>query len=505
MVVNKNPKPAGHTKQPGQFQDAAIPFCTLDNTKYEEYVILHYCSDRSILRKNSSVKYIKKYSEVQAMKTVLVLGAGRVSAPCIDYLVRKGDCRIVVSDVASSNLDSVARMFPSAVLAQGDEGGDAMSRLIEKYAPNAVICLLPHEFMSDAAKVCLEKKTHMIQPSYLDAVTASLSEKVKSEGLVFITELGLDPGIDHMSAAQNISLIHGRGGKVKSFRSLCGALPAPEANSNPWGYKLSWAPSSLIGASRRSAKILRDGQVVSWPDGETYEHVYLLDVPGTATFEVYANADSTVYREDYGIPEVESIYRGTLRYPGWCETICYMNAIGFFGTEKRDTKGLSFSQFSAGQAGASGGAKEAFCGKFGLKPWSAFILRMEWLGFFDDRPVPFDQASPRDIVSFLFGEKLTISPEERDMIVLHDEITALYPDGSRRLHRSVLVDYGIPGKWTSIARTTGLPPAIAARFILEGKINTPGIHKPTLQEIYEPVLEELALEGVVLEETEIGL
>jgi saccharopine dehydrogenase (NADP+, L-glutamate forming) len=408
---------------------------------------------------------------------------------------------VVVSDISADNLEAAAGRFPSVTVERQDAGGEAVARLMDKYAPNVVICLLPHELMPVVASVCLDRKAHMIQPTYIDAVTAKLSQKVKSNGLVFIMELGVDPGIDHMSAAKDINMIHERGGLVESFRSLCGALPAPEANDNPWGYKLSWSPSSLIGASKRSAKILADGREISWPDGETYEHVYMLDVPGVAALEVYANADSTVYREDYGIPEACSIYRGTLRYPGWCETICYMNAIGFFETEKLSTKGMSFARFTARQAGSSGDPKEAICKRFGLKPWSAFILKMEWIGFFDDRPLPSDEASPRDVVSLLFAEKLTISPEERDMIVLYDEITAKYPDGVRRLHRSVLVDYGVPGRWTSIAKTTGLPPAIAARFIMEGKINTPGIHKPMLREIYEPVLEELASEGVRLVES----
>ena len=436
------------------------------------------------------------------MKTVLVMGAGRVSAPCIDYLVRHGDCRIVVSDISAGSLEAAAGRFPSVITERQDAGGEAAAHLMDKYAPNVVICLLPHELMHAAASACLDKKAHMIQPTYLDAETAQLSQKVKSSGLVFITELGVDPGIDHMSAARDIALIRERGGLVESFRSLCGALPAPEANDNPWGYKLSWSPSSLIGASKRSARILAGGREISWPDGETYEHVYMIDVPGVASLEVYANADSTVYREDYGIPEASSIYRGTLRYPGWCETICHMNALGFFETEKQDTKGMSFARFTARQAGSSGGPKEAICEKLGLKPWSAFILKMEWIGFFDDRPLPSDSMSPRDVVSSLFAEKLTISPEERDMIVLCDEITARYPDGARRLHRSVLVDYGIPGRWTSIAKTTGLPPAIAARFIMEGRINTPGIHKPMLREIYEPVLEELASEGIRLVESD---
>ncbi|MDR1481234.1 MAG: saccharopine dehydrogenase NADP-binding domain-containing protein [Synergistaceae bacterium] len=435
------------------------------------------------------------------MKTVLVMGAGRVSAPCIDYLTRHGDCRVAVSDISDVNLAGVASRFPSAVVEREDVRGEAVARLLDKYAPNVVICLLPPELMPVVAKACLEKKVHMIQPSYLDAAFASLSPKVESSGLIFLTEFGLDPGIDHMAAARDIAAIHGQGGLVESFRSLCGALPAPEANDNPWGYKLTWAPSSLIGASKRSAKILAGGNEISWPDGETYEHVYMMNVPGVAVMEVYANADSTIYKEDYGIPEASSIYRGTLRYPGWCETICYMNALGFFETEKRDTRGLSFARFSARQAGSDGDPKDAVCKKFGLKPWSAFILKMEWMGFFDDRPIALNEASPREIVSSLFAERLAMSPEERDLIVLYGEITAKYPDGARRLHKSVLIDYGIPGKWTSIARTTGIPPAIAARFIMEGKIKTPGIHKPTSREIYEPVLRELASEGIELVES----
>jgi saccharopine dehydrogenase-like NADP-dependent oxidoreductase len=250
---------------------------------------------------------------------------------------------------------------------------------------------------------------------------------------------------------------------------------------------------------------LENGREVLWPDGETYEHAYLIDVPGIATFEAYANADSTAYKNDYGIPEAKSIYRGTLRYPGWCETICYMNAIGFFGAEKRDIGGSSFAQFTARLAGSDKDPEKALCKKFGLAPWSAFIMRMKWMGFFDDRPLPSGAMSPRDVVAALFAEKLTMSPEDKDMIVLHDEITAQYPNGLRRLHRSVLVDYGTPGKWTAIARTTGIPPAIAARFIMEGKIKTPGIHRPTIREIYEPVLAELAAEGISMAESQADL
>ena len=438
------------------------------------------------------------------MKTVLILGAGRVSSPAIDYLVRKGKCNIVVSDIARENLDAASKLFPSVTVVQGDAGNIAES-LIARHAPDVVLNLLPPEFMPSVSKTCLEKGVHMVHPAYLDAPTRGIAKDVEEKGLVFVVELGLDPGIDHMSAAKTIAEIHGKGGKVESFRSLCGALPSAEANTNPWGYKLSWSPSSLIGASRRTAKILLDGREILWPDGKTYENAYLYDVPGLGAFEAYANADSTVYRETYGIPEARSIYRGTFRYPGWCETICYMNEIGFFDTGERDVRGMTFAGFTSRQAGAEGDPEAALCGRFGLEPWSAFIMRMGWLGFFDERPLPFERASARDVVSLLFGEKLVFAPEERDLVVLCDEIVSRFPGGRRTLHKSVLIDYGVPGRWTSIAKTTGVPPAIAVRFILEGKIATPGVHPPMTREIYEPILAELKAEGIVLEESEMEI
>lgn len=434
------------------------------------------------------------------MKTALILGAGRVSTPCIDYLVRKGNCNIVAVDIAEENVQTVSSLFPGVTALKEDAGSKA-AELIDRYSANVVINLLPPEFMPSVSKICLEKEVHMIHPAYLDKPTKDMAEKVKDAGVIFVAELGLDPGIDHMSAAKTINDIHKKGGRIDSFTSLCGALPSAEANTNPWGYKLSWSPSSLIGASKRTAKILSDGEEYLWPDGETYKHVYLDEVPKLGLFEVYANADSTIYKEGYGISETKSIYRGTYRYPGWCETICYMNQVKFFDTGIQDTKDLTFAQFTARQAGKTGNAKKALCEKFGLEAWSAFIMRMEWLGFFEDRPLPFESASARDIVSFLFAEKLIFTPDERDLVILKDEVKFTDRDGHQYNHQSVLIDFGIPGKWSSVARTTGLPPAIAAKLILENVIKTPGVLMPMLAEIYEPVLAELEKEGIALRES----
>jgi saccharopine dehydrogenase-like NADP-dependent oxidoreductase len=438
------------------------------------------------------------------MKKVLLLGAGRISGPFIDYLDRKCSCNVVVADLSEENLDLAKKFKVCSETVKSDACKEASS-LIDRYKPDIVVNFLPPEYMSEVSKICLEKKVNMVHPAYLDEDTKNIADDIKKEGIIFIVELGLDPGIDHMSAARTIDHIHGNGGKVVSFRSLCGALPAPESNSNPWGYKLSWSPSSLIGASKRTAKILENDREIVWPEGETYRHVFLYEVPGLAVFEAYANADSLVYKEGYGIPEAKTIYRGTLRYPGWCETICYMNEIGFFETEKKPVSGMTFAAYTADLAGYPGDPKKALCKRFGLEEWSAFILRMEWLGVFENKTLPFGSCSPRDVVSLLFSEKLLFGPHEKDLVVLCDEVVAEYPDGARKMFKSTLIDFGVPDKWTSIARTTGVPPAIATRFILEGKIDTPGLYAPMSREIYGPVLEELRNEGIVLEETIINI
>ena len=434
------------------------------------------------------------------MQKILIFGAGRVSGPCVDYLVRKTDFKITVADISEESLGAIKRTFPSVETVCDDTSRNAAA-LIDAHSPDLVVNLMPPELMYPISKLCLEKKRHMVHPAYLDDATRALDADVKASGLVFIPEMGVDPGIDHMSATRTIREIKSAGGKVVSFRSICGALPAADANTNPWGYKLSWSPSSLIGASKRTARIIENGQETIWPDGVTYEHVYLEEIEGLGAFEVYANADSTAYKEIYEIPDATELYRGTMRYPGWCETICHMNALGFFELDEMDLKGLTFAAFTAKLAGTTGNPKEALCRALKIEPWTTFILRMQWMGFFNDRAIPMDRGSARDVVTFLFGEKMVFTKEERDLIILRDECLATFADGKKRRYRSTLIDLGTPGGFSSIAKTTGLPPAIAARFILEGKISTPGVHVPVTAEIVDPVLKELETEGVKFEES----
>jgi saccharopine dehydrogenase (NADP+, L-glutamate forming) len=253
---------------------------------------------------------------------------------------------------------------------------------------------------------------------------------------------------------------------------------------------------------RRSALGLENGREYNYPDGEAFRHVEMLDVEGLGSFELYPNGNSMPYRELYGIPEAKSIYRGTLRFVGWSETVSAINEIGLTGAPTRSTKGVSYAQYVADLLKVSKDkAREAFSKKTGFDFYTGAFLRLEWIGLFSDDVIPADSASGSDVISFLFHKKLNYEPGERDLVILIDEMVQRdEKSGRRRLVRSSLIDFGIANGDSSIARTTGLPPAITAHMILSGVIKTPGIHIPVTEEIYRPVLAELRNVGIKLEE-----
>ena len=301
------------------------------------------------------------------MKHVLILGAGRIARPCVQYLQKYDWLKLTIVEASQENLDRVTGSHPRTTTLNQALPKD-VAGFIAAQKPDLVMSLLPAEFRNPVAEACLQVGVNLMFPSYSDAIIRAMEPRLKQAGLTWLVELGVDPGIDHMSAARTINQIHAKGGKVESFKSICGAIPSAEANNNPMGYKLSWAPESLIGASRRNARIMEDGKVVEWLDGATYEHVHLEEVEGMGWYEVYANADSLPYLETYHIPEAKSIYRGTIRYVGWSETIVAMNALGLFSQEPEDLAGLSLSRLHRPQVRRAKGADagQALCAR--LRP-----------------------------------------------------------------------------------------------------------------------------------------
>lgn len=437
------------------------------------------------------------------MKEILVFGAGRVAKPCADYLLRDSNIHVTVVDIDPVGVERVARGNPNAT-GLVRKVGEETRAIIEEVMPGVVINLLPPALMTPVAAACVEAGVHYINPSYVKDDMRALDKKARDAGVLLLCEMGLDPGIDHMSAAKTIRDIHEKGGQMESFWSCCGALPSLKDNTNPFGYKLSWAPSSLIGASRRTAQILEDGKVVIMPGGETFRHPHIVEVEGLGWFEEYANSDSLPYVELYGMPEVRNVYRGTFRYVGWSETIVKMNEMGLFEEGKTDLSGLTYKAFTAKLVGAGEAedAEEALLRFLGRESFSTVVLKLKWLGLLDDRKIPFKTGSPRDVVSNLYLEKLVFTDQEQDMVVMEHRYVAQMPgEKNRTLFKSTLIDYGVPGGYSSIARTTGIPPAIAAMLILDGKTTLTGVHAPVMPEIFEPSLTLLEKEGISFRES----
>jgi saccharopine dehydrogenase-like NADP-dependent oxidoreductase len=308
-----------------------------------------------------------------------------------------------------------------------------------------------------------------------------------------------------MTAMKVIHKVEKDGGEITSFTSYCGGLPAPEANDNPYGYKFSWSPRGVLLAGKNNARFRRDGKVVDVPGQNLFDYVWQVpvEVEGTLVdFEGYPNRDSMPYTEYYGIDPKDTMFRGTLRNQNWCTTMKKVNQLGMLGiTERDDLAGLNFGQLTAKLIGKEGTTdlKGDLAAFLDVAPDSVVITNMEWLGLLGNDPLP-EANTTVDILTARMLEKMSLKPGERDLLVLQHQFVAEYPDRTEHI-TSTMIDFGIPGGDSSMNRTVGLPAAVAARFILEGKFSQPGVIVPVMPELYEPALEELQRLGIQFTET----
>jgi len=434
-------------------------------------------------------------------KNVLVLGAGMVSRPMIRYLLDQPDFFVTMASRTVSKAEKII---------DGHSDGKAIAldvsdeKLLEKLVSESdlAVSLLPYPFHVTVAKLCIKHKKQMVTTSYVSNEMKALDNDAKNAGILILNECGLDPGIDHMSAMRLIHDVEEKGGKVVSFRSTTGALPSHEANNNPFGYKFSWAPRGVLLASKNPSKWLQDGKVVSYPGEQLFENYSIQDVPGVGSFENYPNRDSVPYKGIYGLKDAHTVYRGTFRMTGWCETMRKIVALGWLGEKPlKGFSGKTYGELTRHLIGASLGEDivKATAKYLDLETYSTVIKRLGWLGLFSDVALPEDHDNPLDYLNVLTLSKMLLDDSERDMIVMHHEFVAEYPSKKEYI-TSTLVDYGIPDGDSSIARTVALPAAIAVKMILHNEINIKGVHIPVIPEIYNPILDELEKMKIKFEE-----
>jgi saccharopine dehydrogenase-like NADP-dependent oxidoreductase len=431
------------------------------------------------------------------MKRVLVLGAGMVAGAHVRDLLQHPDLHVTVASRTLRKAEEIVRDHPRGRAVQLDSDDAAAMETLIRHADLAV-SLLPWTYHPAVARLCVEHRVHMVTTSYVREPMAGLDAAARAAGVILLNEIGVDPGIDHMTAMRVIHRVQREGGAIASFTSWCGGLPAPEANTNPLGYKFSWSPRGVLLAGKNGAHYLKDGAEVTIPVGQLFQHHW--PVPATlegrpVELEGYPNRDSLPYADIYGIrsASLRTMFRGTLRNPGWCDTMRAIAGMGWLGEEPiAGSEGLTFGRLTRQLAATRPDSVEA-------RADSPSMRNVAWLGLLGDDPLPAGPRAPIDILTARMLERMSYAPGERDMLILRHEFTAAYPDRRTRIV-CTMVDFGIPGGDTSMSRTVGLPAAIGVRLILEGKIHLAGVQIPVVPAIYEPVLQELETLGIRFEE-----
>lgn len=427
-------------------------------------------------------------------RKILVLGAGLISRPGVVFLLENGFEVTVATrsvDKAQALVGGYENGRACALLVEDDE---ALDKLVK--ANDMVVSLIPWTHHPVVARCCLKNNTPMATSSYVSDEMRNLDGEAKAKGLLFLNEIGVDPGVDHMSAMAVIDAVHDRGGKIRHFYSFCGGLPAPDDNDNPFGYKFSWSPKGVVLASRNAASFLENGRKISIPGEDLFLSKRTETIAGLGDFEVYPNRDSLPYKEIYGLKDALTVMRGTYRNIGWCDTLKKVVDLGLLDdTPRADLKANSYRRMMAQIAGipASDDVIAAIAAKVGLERDHYVIQNLRWLGLFGDDIV--SQGDNRlDALSQLLLEKLSYAAGEKDMLLLRHTFVIENLDGSLQTLTSTLIDFGIPHGDTAMARTVSLPLACGVKLMAEGKIGLTGVQIPTQKEIYLPVLK--ALEGL---------
>ncbi len=425
------------------------------------------------------------------MKKVLILGAGMVVRPIVTYLLDKG-YYVTVATRTKSKAEAMIKGHKNGNPVEWTvEEEDRLDKMIKEH--DLTVSLLPWAFHIMVAEMCIKNKKDMVTTSYVKPEMKALDQKAKDAGIIILNELGLDPGIDHMSAMRIIDHVHNKNGKIEEFYSVCGALPAPEVADNPFKYKFSWSPKGVIMAGNNDGNYLRHGKKVYVPTEDLFKNPLSVDFPKVGKLEIYPNRDSMPYIDLYGIPETKTMMRGTFRHPGWCESIDAMKALKLLTSDKYDFTGKTYADMLAMLIGeeSSDNIKEKAAKYLDISPDSYAIKAIEWLGLFENKPMNRQTDTPFEIVSDIMIEKMELGNEERDMVVMQHVFLASYQDGKKEVIKSSMLDFGTLSTDTAVARTVALPAAVGVEMILAGDISVKGVHIPVIAEVYNPILDKL--------------
>ncbi|OJJ16078.1 saccharopine dehydrogenase [marine bacterium AO1-C] len=437
------------------------------------------------------------------MANILVIGAGRSADALIDYLakaVQTYDWKMTVADVSIELLNSKLATYPHIKPLVFDIFNPQQADQTIAEA-DLVVSLLPASLHGEVAKYCLANKKHLLTASYLSDEIKDSAAKVEQLDLIFLNEMGLDPGIDHMSAMQIIDNIKKQGGEITSFKSYTGGLVAPEYDTNPWRYKFTWNPRNVVLAGAGgTAQYIENGQYKYIPYHQLFRRTDLIEVDDYGKFEAYANRDSLKYREAYGLKGIPTMLRGTLRKAGFCDAWSVLVDLGLTLDDFQvDTTNMTYRQFfeSFLPDAQPGNTLERLAIFTDRSVDDPALQKIVWTGLLDDELIPIN-GSPAVILQHLLEQKWKLAEQDKDMIVMQHQFEYLLKGESLTIYSDLVVKGD--DQHTAMAKTVGLPLAIAAKLILLKKIQVRGVCIPTHQNIYEPVMAELLQLGVEFRE-----
>ena len=420
---------------------------------------------------------------MEKLNNILILGAGRSSTALIKYVLEKASSHGWYVTVADANPEIAQKKVAGHPNGRGawlDVSKVNDRRDLIRWA-DVVVSLLPAHLHLEVAHDCIKLKKHLITASYISHEMYRLGDEARDRELIFMGEMGLDPGIDHMSAMQKINEIKEMGGKLTAFRSYTGGLIAPESNDNPWNYKFTWNPRNVVLAGQGTAQYLKGGKFKYVPYHRIFDHYWTVDIPEMGPFEVYANRDSLLYREVYGLSGIPNILRGTIRYSGFCDAWNALIKIGITDGSYPilDSDKLTYHQWMEAYVRdeVGGSVKEKIANMIGEAPDSEVMQKLEWLGLFRKVKIGLPNATPALILEKLLLDKWKLQPDDKDMIIMHHEFEYEL-NGEEKMITSTMVLKGENSMDTAMSKLVGLPLGIFVKLVMEGRIQSKGVNIP---------------------------
>ena len=441
------------------------------------------------------------------MNNILIIGAGRSSGALITYVLQQAErhgWNVVVADTDPEAARQKINGHPNGRAAWLDvhkvnDRRDLITRA------DVVVSLLPAHLHLEVGQDCISLNKHLITASYVSKEMYQLGDLARSRDLVFMGEMGLDPGIDHMSAMKIIHDIQQRGGDIRSFSSYTGGLVCEEdLKNNPWNYKFTWNPRNVVIAGQGTAQYLEDGRYKYIPYNRLFSDIRTITIPDLGEFEVYANRDSLLYREVYGLKDIPSIVRGTIRYPGYCEGWDALVRIGLTDDSYPivDSEELTYHELMnafVSHLVSGNSVRDRVAEMLGQTPHSRVMKKLDWLGLFRKKRIQLPSATPAQILEHLLLDRWKLEPTDRDLILMQHEFEYDL-DNERKTLVSTLVMRGEDSERTAMSKLVGLPMGILVKELMLGNIKQTGTQVPVERHVYEPVLEELEEYGVVFRE-----